>query len=442
MKKIVAIVSVFLTTCVITQAQRPESLNKYDLNRPFGWAVYDGLNPGFTLSGGGSASAATIVSDGTDMTDRLQSALNSSAVLVLDGSKGDFLISSGLYINSTVSYNKTVVGINGATIRQINCVDEAMHAYLSGRFSGETRKDKSGYVQSRNITVPKEDKWYVQEGDELYVRGYMIDYYYEKQGVRDEQLLLSEPWKSWGCLRINSDSSRDYYKSGSNIIIRNITFIGPGSLDLSAQDAFCLNGCHNVWVDHCHFQDGQDGNLDIVASGSRNSTNVTISWCTFSYGRNSFDHRFNTLLSQRDPSTSYITFANCHWMGGAYFRTPMGTAKAHIVNCLYDAPGAGGRIESRSKDVNVPFYVDHCYFAAGRNRNDTRTYIYSTADHGFYYCEGNYAANGENPVSNAGKPYVPYQSDYQYIPVELLPTVLTSPNGAGPTLTDPLKITY
>jgi len=442
MRKIYLIIIIILF-CTVGFAKRPESLNRYDLNAPFGWAVYDSNAVACTLTGGGSSSPYIIRSTGVDMTSELQAAITGHKVVVLDGSNGDFLISTGINFNSASSHDKTLVGINGATIRQINTVTPQLRAYLDSRFASKTETATSGYVKSRNINIPETSKWYVWEGDELYVRGYMIDYYYEVLGVRDEETLLAEGWKNWGCLRVNSSET-----TGCNLIIRNISFIGPGSLDMSGQDAFCLLGCHNVWVDHCHFQDGQDGNLDLVKSQSgRNTTNVTVSWCTFSYGERSYNHRFCNLLSPADPDRMFVTFANCHWMGGTYFRTPMGQAKVHIVNCVYNAPGYGGRIQNRSARADLPFYIDHNYFCAGSNRGGSRTYIMqSSGGTQYYYCSsGNYGANGEGDFTNTSINYtgyngakIPYSIDY--IPSELLPTIITGPNGAGPTLTDPLLI--
>lgn len=38
-----------------------------------------------------------------------------------------------------------------------------------------------------------------------------------------------------------------------------------------------INGCNNVWIDHCSFGIAFDGNIDI----ENGSSGITISWCTF-----------------------------------------------------------------------------------------------------------------------------------------------------------------
>ena len=66
---------------------------------------------------------------------------------------------------------------------------------------------------------------------------------------------------------------------GSNIIIRNLKFVGPGPCDVGGQDLITCTGTTHLWVDHCEFTDGQDGNFDITQSADF----VTVSWCTFAY---------------------------------------------------------------------------------------------------------------------------------------------------------------
>ena len=50
-----------------------------------------------------------------------------------------------------------------------------------------------------------------------------------------------------------------------NIVLRNITFIGPGAFDRDANDNLCISRSERIWVDHCDFQDGMDGNFDCNA---------------------------------------------------------------------------------------------------------------------------------------------------------------------------------
>ena len=117
-----------------------------------------------------------------------------------------------------------------------------------------------------------------------------------------------------------------------NIIIRNLTILGPGAYDIDANfnDNISLIGATNVWVDHCDIQDGIDGNMDIT----NGSDNVCVSWTRFRYliepsahgsGGND-DHRNSNLIggsnntADLDAGKLNCTFINC-WWGGGMLRT-------------------------------------------------------------------------------------------------------------------------
>ena len=122
-----------------------------------------------------------------------------------------------------------------------------------------------------------------------------------------------------------------YLKPGSNnVIIRNLIFEGPGAYDVDGRDNL-TSECTNLWVDHCEFQDGTDGNFDNKGAGD----NTTISWCKFTYLKpakaggpgGADDHRFTNLVgsSKSDfPTDGHysITFQNCYWAEGCKERMP------------------------------------------------------------------------------------------------------------------------
>lgn len=134
-----------------------------------------------------------------------------------------------------------------------------------------------------------------------------------------------------------------------NIIIRNLTILGPGAYDIDANysDNIALVGATNVWVDHCDIQDGIDGNMDIVMG----SDNVCVSWTRFRYliappgggtGGND-DHRNSNLIGGSnnnmdiDGGKLNCTFINCWWGEGCAERCPrVRFGKVHVVNSLYN----------------------------------------------------------------------------------------------------------
>ncbi len=163
-------------------------------------------------------------------------------------------------------------------------------------------------------------------------------------------------------------------KPGSNnVIIRNLIFEGPGAYDVDGRDNLTSEAT-NIWVDHCEFQDGTDGNFDNKGAAD----NVTISWCKFTYLKapkaggsgGADDHRFTNLVGSGKsdaPADGHysITFKNCYWAEGCRERMPRArNAELHILNCYYStsvssalAIGLGGG------DKNSTCYVEGTDFA-------------------------------------------------------------------------------
>lgn len=133
--------------------------------------------------------------------------------------------------------------------------------------------------------------------------------------------------------------------TGKEVIVRNLTFIGPGAYDIDGNDNITLNGATNVWIDHCDVQDGMDGNLDIVNA----SDNICISWTRFRYLKDpraggsggSNDHRNCNLIGNSDTKTAdsgklKCTFVSCWWDEGCKERCPrVRYGKVHVANSLY-----------------------------------------------------------------------------------------------------------
>jgi len=172
-----------------------------------------------------------------------------------------------------------------------------------------------------------------------------------------------------------------YLNTGSsNVIIRNILFEGPGARDNNGNDNLTIKPATNVWVDHCEFQDGEDGNLD----NSGLTDNVTISWCKFTYlkaarpagpnGGTTNDHRFSNLIGgAKDDAPAdgnySITWQNCWWGPGCVERMPRArNAELHILNCFYNSGNAkaalgigGGTVGGATKTSTC--YVENCDFS-------------------------------------------------------------------------------
>ena len=139
-----------------------------------------------------------------------------------------------------------------------------------------------------------------------------------------------------------------YFREGSdNLILRNVTFKSAGAYDVDGNDNLCIDGTTNIWVDHCDFQDGVDGNFDAKNA----SDNIAVTWCKFHYlidpqaggSGGSNDHRFTNLWGGSDKDTQdrghlRTTFQYCWWGEGCRERMPRARyAQIHLVNCLYDS---------------------------------------------------------------------------------------------------------
>ncbi len=153
----------------------------------------------------------------------------------------------------------------------------------------------------------------------------------------------------------NSTHTDDKSKTGilqlkncKNIILRNLTFKSAGAYDIDGSDNLEIQNSTYIWVDHCDFQDGVDGNLDC----NNGSDNICISWCRFHYlidpwsggSGGSNDHRFTNLWGGSDKNASKdegklrTTFVNCWWDEGCKERMPrIRFGQVHILNCLYSS---------------------------------------------------------------------------------------------------------
>lgn len=224
-------------------------------------------------------------------------------------------------------------------------------------------------------------------------------------------------------------------RNGSNnVIIRNLIFEGPGAYDIDGRDNLTADGCINLWVDHCEFQDGLDGNFDIRG----NSDNVTVSWCKFTYLKpaipggsgGSNDHRYSNLVGASDSQAPLdghynVTFQNCYWADGCRERMPRArNAEIHVLNCYYNTNVSSSRALGFSGGINnLTCYVENSDFAKIGT---------------VYQSYGGTVAlefdNCINSVSNIGTVNQPTYA-YSVIPVEDVATYIPNAEcGAGATL--------
>lgn len=380
-------------------------LHDHDLNAPFGWATCSSMTTGndYKVTGGGSNTPYVLKSTGKDMAGTIKNAIKSNSVVVLDGSEGDFLVSSTIEMSSLK--NRTIVGINGARLCTSFFFSEEIHQALDkANVKSASTSSGTGGTLSNGTSVG--------EARELLTRQTLIDLLGDS----------SEPWRKAGIFSI---------KRCDNIIVRNLQFVGPGACDVGGSDLISSTYTTHLWVDHCSFTDGEDGNFDIT----NESNFVTVSWCVFNYTDHSYDHANTTLIGGSDSNTAdenklNVTLANIVWGEGCNARMPMARfGTIHVLNNYFNCAGNGSAVNPRK---NSEVLIEGNYFEKGVKK------IFSQSSSKAYQFIDNYYTESFSQPSNKGTVSLPYT--YTAASSTSVPAMLTGENGAGATLTDPLTI--
>ncbi|MFD2162290.1 T9SS type A sorting domain-containing protein [Paradesertivirga mongoliensis] len=189
-------------------------------------------------------------------------------------------------------------------------------------------------------------------------------------GVFSNKSIIGLP----GARLINLDQTKSgsgifFLTEGSrNVIIQNLTFEGPGAYDVDGYDLLSNKGGYKIWVDHCEFQDGTDGNFD----NSGDSDSITVSWCKFTYLKapraggpgGSPDHRFSNLIGGSDSDAPAdgrysTTWQNCWWAPGVKARMVRArNAEIHLLNCYWNSPETADAIGITAGTFGTRVYVE------------------------------------------------------------------------------------
>ena len=402
MKKIVLLLTAVLFSNITAFADDTTTPTD-QLNAPFGWTNCKSLTTGddYTTTGGNNGTRTiTLKSTGSDQKAAIQNAIKQNDIVILDGSNGDFIVASPVSFGGYS--NRTVVGINGARLCTQFYLTDEMKAALD---KANVKSLSSSSGTGGNLSNGQ----YVSEKREQVTRQTLIDL----TGDSNESL------RNAGIFKISG---------GSNIIIRNLKFVGPGPCDVGGQDLITCTGTTHLWVDHCEFTDGQDGNFDITQSANY----VTVSWCTFGYTERAYDHMNTNLVGSsdsEDKNTLNVTFAYNIWGPGCNQRMPMARAgNIHLLNNYYNCAGASATVNPRK---NSEFLIEGNYFETGVTK------VFSQSGAIAWQFKDNTYKNASQP-SGSGTVTMPYS--YTALPSTDVPALLTSATGAGATLTDPLAI--
>ena len=226
-----------------------------------------------------------------------------------------------------------------------------------------------------------------------------------------------------------------FFKRVSNLIIRNITFVGPGAYDCDGNDLLCFENVTKAWVDHCDFQDGVDGNFDIKGQ----SDNLTVTWCRFRYLKKpkaggpggADDHRFSNLVgsssSDKPADGIYnITYGYCWWDEGCKQRmTRCRNCELHFLNCYWNSSVSDYYIGPE----NSSCCFEGCTFAGKANSSKN---IYKGFNNTVNYCKFVNCA-GNLPAENGDVAAPAYA--YDKLSAADAKAFVTNACGAGATLT-------
>jgi|GEM_PF-1020429 len=244
-----------------------------------------------------------------------------------------------------------------------------------------------------------------------------------------------------GARLINLDQTKSgsgifFLTEGSrNVIIQNLVFEGPGAYDVDGYDLLSNKGCYKLWVDHCEFQDGTDGNFD----NSGEADSITVSWSKFTYLKparaggpgGSPDHRFSNLIGGSDSDAPMdgrynTTWQNCWWAPGVKARMVRArNSEIHMLNCFWNSPETADAIGITAGTFGSTVYVEGGVFELLPGAK--------TADLG----PGNISIQFEDCISGASNYGSVARPNYEYTAMssaQVKAAVTDASCGAGATL--------
>lgn len=397
------------SSLILAMALAQQPMTGQDLNRPFGWATCNSMTTAadYTVTGGqASASPRTITltSSGSDMRQAIIDAVNQNDIIILDGSKGEFTVSTTMRFEKL--QNKTIVGINGARVCTQFVLTPEIHQLMADKevLKASTSATPEGFTLSNGQHMGEEREYLVRQS--------LIDYMNDpKENFRHAGLFSLS-----GC---------------ENIILRNLCLVGPGAIDVGGDDLLTLSReSKHIWVDHIDFCDGMDGNFDINSF----SDFITVSWCIFHYTDRTFIHANTNLVGSSDRAQQNgednlnITYAFCEWGPGCDQRMPMARfGTIHLLNNYYNCAGNSAAMNPRFQSE---FLIEGNYFEKGVKK------IFTYRDPKAYTFRNNYYTEDFKQPADLGSVSIPYS--YKAIPVKQVAKKVAKQVGA--TLKNPLKI--
>lgn len=397
----------FLLTSIICL---PEAKAQSDEDVPFGFATMASRTEAgktFNLTGGGcctypvtgvdAGQVKVLTAKNVTKDDDIKNAIKNYSVIVFDGKDGDIIVNKYIKFGSSSSdgvKNKTILGINNARLVTKWYLTAEDRALLDNANVKSASTSGGGGTLSNGVKVKEEAEYLVRKT--LLAK-------YGNEDYREAGVFM--------------------FVRSQNIIIRNIKFVGPGSVDCGGYDLLAIQESKNFWVDHCEFTDGIDGNFDIT----NDSDFGTISWCKFSYTERAYMHMNTNLVGSSDSDGQgklNMTFAYNHWVKGCDQRMPMArSGKIHMLNNYYTCTSAKATINARK---NSEFMIEGNYFDGVKNvfsESSSTAYVWvKDGDN------ANVIPVGVSTPSSKGTVTMPYQ--YKVVKAADIPAIIKEKAGA------------
>ena len=403
------------------KAQSDFAHSEFDQLQAFGFATCDSRedsNPSLEkVTGGGACTyddaialmndpesgkkVKVLTADNVHKDDDIKNAVKNNDIVILDGSKGDFVIKKYITIQNqgtaTGCNNKTILGINNARlVTEWYVTPDVLELLKEADVESASTDKGTGGTLPNGVFVDEEAEYLTRKA------------LYEKYG--------NENYREAGVFSV---------KRCKNVIIRNLSFIGPGSIDCGGYDLLSVQYSTNVWVDHCEFIDGIDGNFDI----SNESDMITASWNEFSYTDRSLMHQNTNLVGSSDSKEAdddklSITFAYNSWGAKCRARMPMARyGRFHMLNNYFNCKGNSTACINPRK--NSEFLIEGNYFEEGVKKIFTQKEATSVI-----WADDNIVKESFSKPSSFGECYIPYS--YTKMPTEVVKDDVKT--YAGPTI--------
>lgn len=405
----VSLLAIATIVPISLKAQSDFAHSEFDQLQAFGFATCDSRtdsNPSLEKVTGGGAytyedakallndpssgkKVKVLTADDVYKDDVIKNAVKNNDIVILDGSKGDFVIKKFITIQNqgsgTGCNNKTILGINNARlVTEWYVTPEILELLKEADVESASTNKGTGGTLPNGVVVDEEAEYLTRKA------------LYEKYG--------NENYREAGVFSV---------KRCKNIIIRNLSFIGPGSIDCGGYDLLSVQYSSNVWVDHCEFIDGIDGNFDI----SNESDMITASWNEFSYTDRSLMHQNTNLVGSSDSKVGdddklSITMAYNSWGAKCRARMPMARyGRFHMLNNYFHC--AGNSTACINPRKNSEFLIEGNYFELGVKKIFTQQDATSVI-----WTDDNFTVEPFSKPVSFGECYIPYQ--YTKMPTEVV----------------------